>query len=859
MLRLARVKGLSRLVMVALSLAALAASAHAATVTFEIDAQDLSGALQAFAVQSHRDIFFAPEAARGRQSKGVKGNYDDLMALKILLEGTGLDFSVTASNAILVRDPTSRNEPSRGATTPSKPETRDPVDPPVRVTQAGSAQTRNPNNANSAASSSSISSNSEQSDLNEIVVSAQKRSERLQDVPVPVSAISADVLVSNNQLRLEDFQTAIPGLRVTPTTGFGQILSIRGITTGGDGGNPTVGIAVDDVPFGSSTGIGFGLEVPDIDPSDLTRVEVLRGPQGTLYGASSMGGLIKYVTVDPSTEGYSGRVEAGTSSVHNGAEPGYNFRGSVNVPLSDTFAVRASGFTRQDPGYIDNPVTGLRGVNESHDSGGRLGALWHPLEELSLKISALYQDFKSDGTNAVESGFGDLQQGWLRGTGPNERKIQAYSAVLDGKIGALDVTALSGYNIQETRTSLDFSGFFTVPTQKLYGVSGSNLISAGKTEKFSQEVRLSAPIGEHVEWLLGGFYTRENSSYGQDVLAANSVTGAIVADGEHTTNPSTYSEHAAFADLTLHATDRISVQIGGRWSAISQTFGATAIEPLFNGGSTVASISPQTRASANPVTYLLTPSFKVSSDLMVYARMASGYRPGGANTEPCHTYGLPCQYDPDKTKDYEVGAKGELFNHMLSFDTSLYYIDWKNIQIYVNDPATSFGYGTNTGGAKSQGIELSIEARPVQGLTIATWVAWSDAVLTKAFPSGASYGVPGDRLPYNSRFSGNVSVDQKFPIGGVTGIVGGDVSYVGDRLGVFTESASTSRQDLPGYAQARLHAGMLYGSWKIDMFVNNVSDKRGILDRGPDIFPSGTLYIQPRTVGLSISKTFGGQ
>ena len=134
--------------------------------------------------------------------------------------------------------------------------------------------------------------------------------------------------------------------------------------------------------------------MPDFDPGDLQRIEVLRGPQGTLYGASSVGGLLNFVTVDPSPAGVSGRLEAGGNSVQNGSELGYTFRGSVNVPLSSDFAVRASAFTREDPGYIDDPVLDLKGVNEDRASGGHLAALWQPSETFSLKLSALYQKIK---------------------------------------------------------------------------------------------------------------------------------------------------------------------------------------------------------------------------------------------------------------------------------------------------------------------------------------------------------------------------------------------------------------------------------------------------------------------------------
>jgi iron complex outermembrane receptor protein len=706
--------------------------------------------------------------------------------------------------------------------------------------------------------------------LEEIVVTAEKRTERLQDTPVPVTVLSADTLVGNNQLRIQDYYTNVPGLNVMPSTsgsgGSFQAVSIRGITTGVYT-NPTVGISVDDVPYGSSTSIGAGggSVVADLDPADLARVEVLRGPQGTLYGASSMGGLIKYVTVDPSTDAVTGRVEADTSGVYNGAELGYGARASANVPLSDTVAVRASGFTRQDPGYIDNPVLGIKGINEDHVSGGRLSGLWKPSQEFSLKLSALYQDAKGDGFSDVDmpiNGYvgpvlGDLQQNYLRGTGAYDRSVQAYSAILTAKIGRADLTAVSGYNINRYSDSYDLTYFFAPYTQAQFGVPGTSSPERDKTDKFTQEIRLSAPLGSRLDGLLGVFYTHEDSQYQQSILGVNPSTAATVGDFYNVAFLPGYTEYAAFTNLTFHITDRFDVELGGRESHIKQTYSEVDTGPFLTAvlDEPTPHIVPETQATADSFTYLVTPRFKVSSEVMVYARLASGYRPGGPNLTI--SPGTPPQYNPDRTKNYEIGVKGDVLEHTLFLDASLYYIDWQNIQISLVNPQNGLGYNGNGSGAKSQGVELSGESRPLSGLTIGAWVAWSDAVLTQAFPqNSAVYGASGDRLPYSSRFSGNLSLHQDFPLtSGLTGFVGGSVSYVGDREGEFTSSAV--RQDLPSYTRTDLQTGAKYGTWTVNLFVNNVADKRGLLTGGLGSYPPFAFsYIQPRIVGLSVVKTF---
>jgi iron complex outermembrane recepter protein len=361
-----------------------------------------------------------------------------------------------------------------------------------------------------------------------VVVTAEKREENLLDVPVPVTALDGDTLSENNHVSLQDYFTKVPALNVTQNIVGTQNLSIRGVTTGGLT-TPVVGIVIDDVPFGASSG-SHGDAAADIDPGDLARIELLRGPQGTLYGADSMGGLVKFVTVDPSTEGYSGRVEAGTSGVYNGDKPGYKLRGSFNVPLSHTLAVRASGFTRQDPGYIDNPILRFRGVNEAEGHGGRASALWRPTDTVSLKVSALFQDDKTNGLNEVDiqPDLTGLQQNYIPGVGGDRATVQAYSGVLKAELGSFEVTSLTGYNVLHVLDSVNFGFAFSPAVLKSFGVSGAPYFSGDAVRKFTQELRALVPIGRKLEWLVGSFYTHESDASYFDVFAQNISTGQIV-------------------------------------------------------------------------------------------------------------------------------------------------------------------------------------------------------------------------------------------------------------------------------------------------------------------------------------------
>lgn len=706
--------------------------------------------------------------------------------------------------------------------------------------------------------------------VEEVIVTAQKRSERLQDVPVPVTAVDASALVENNQVQIQQYYAKIPGFNLTTLGDFGApVASIRGVTTGGFT-NPTVGVVVDDVPFGSSTLTAGGYVTPDFDPSELARVEVLRGPQGTLYGASSLSGLLKYVTLDPSTEGLSGRLQVGSTTVKNGDDVGYSVRGSVNVPMSDKLAIRASASTRLDPGYIDDPMLGREGVNETESNGGRVAVLWRPSDAVSLKLSGLVQHSERDAANTVYRlpGLVDLQHTDLPNTGGQDAKLQAYSATITATLGSAELTSLSGFSVNELSGAIDatHSPLLRARTLTQFGVPGITNPVEFRTEKFSQELRLAMPLGERIDWLVGAFYATEDYLQHSNIYAVDPVTGGIVGQWFYARRPSEFDERALFTNLTFSVTERFDVQVGGRGSQIEFANGAEYSFGPWNivslGRTSIEAVLPQFTAEDDSLTYLVTPRLKMSSNLMMYARFASGYRPGGPNTSVlARTAGLPAEYGPDTTQNYEIGIKGNVLEEALSFDASVYYIDWKDIQIQLRDPPTLQLYFVNVGRAKSQGIELTLEARPLVGMTVSAWGAWNDAELKEPFPATSfnASGRAGDRLPYSSRFSGSLSLDQEFDFSNsATLFLGASVSYVGDRKGAFF-AQTVQRETFPAYTQVDLHTGLRYGSWRLNAFVNNVGDKRGVLRSGRDSslsLPFSYTYIQPRTAGLSLSRTF---
>src|SRR6185436_6063026 len=299
----------------------------------------------------------------------------------------------------------------------------------------------------------------ETTNLDEVVVTAQKVSQSVVDVPLSISVLGSDDLEKTQSLNIQDYVKLVPGLQLTQATpGFGRLV-LRGINTGGAAA--TVGVYVDETPFGSSSGIANGaILAGDFDTFDVARIEVLRGPQGTVYGASSLGGVLKYVTNEPTTDAFSAKVRGSYESVDDG-DASYSGAGVVNIPVSDTVALRASAFYRNVGGFIDSigtvdEATGMASdvadnINGSTVTGGRASMLFEPSETFSLQLTAFVQDIKNDASSSVDSDFatgatlyGSLTQSQFV---PEAADISydVYNLTMTWDLGFADLTSATSY------------------------------------------------------------------------------------------------------------------------------------------------------------------------------------------------------------------------------------------------------------------------------------------------------------------------------------------------------------------------------------------------------------------------------
>lgn len=696
----------------------------------------------------------------------------------------------------------------------------------------------------------------------EIVVTAQKREEDVQDVPISISVVSGEALREQGATSLTDYGGYVPGMQVTNSGTPGQTtVTLRGVAPLTS--SQTVGMYLDDAPVGSSSIYNRGGQFSlDLLPYDIQRVEVLRGPQGTLYGASSIGGLIKYVTVAPSTDRFSVRGGVELFGIEGAGDLGWAGQTMFNAPLvQGKLGVTGSFSWRKTPGFVNsvnNPA--LTDQNGYEQLGGRASLLWQGGERFTARLSAIWQSVEADGNGLYAADLTGRRLG--DGTSYNnyvaERfstDLEFYAATLDYDFGPVTATSVSTYSNRKATQVQDGSYAFGV----LFPLLTGGAIAPGITpftinldlKKFTQEVRLASASGGTFEWLVGGFYTHEDSNNRQLVRSFD-MAGAPIAPLDPLATvalPAIYKEYAVFANATLRLGERFDITGGVRWARNDQSFRQISV------GAIVPTADDPGESSEDVFTYSVSPQFHLSDNAMVYGRVATGYRPGGPNVIVPN---VPRSVNSDTLTNYEIGFKADLAGRLVTLDLAAFYMDWKDIQV-----TRSFGGvagQANGGAAVSKGVEGSLFLRPAPGLTLGFTASYTDAKLSEDVPDIS--GEDGDQLPGVPRFSGSARLDYSFGLGGdLSGDVGLGVRRAGSRLSLVESDPLTARAT--PYTSVDLNLGANIGqNWKLRAYARNLLNDKGELSRStladglnqPSFLAITPL--QPRTLGLAAELAF---
>ncbi|MDH0864718.1 TonB-dependent receptor [Mitsuaria sp. GD03876] len=699
--------------------------------------------------------------------------------------------------------------------------------------------------------------------LDLVTVTAQRRREPAREVPLTADVLKGETLARGGYQSLRDVAALLPGLNFsqsTAATGQSQI-TMRGVTTGSQVG-ATVGIYVDDVPFGSSSAYaGGGAGALDLGLFDLSNVEVLRGPQGTLYGASAMGGLIKYVSAEPEKAYFGGQATAELSSV-KGGRVGHVLRGLINVPMmQDTAALRVTVYQRREGGFTRDLDHDGRIVDGARTDGGRVALFLQPSKDVSVRVTAMTQRQDRDGSAQEEADVATGQPVDRRYTKrlfvsePVTVRNDLVTAVVKADLHWATLESITGWQRSTNEGRADPSAFYRPYLSQLGIVNpGYALDYSFDNRKLSQEFRLTSARSRQLEWLVGAFYADERGEKSQHLMPLDAQLNPaqpLLADARF---PSSYREIAAFGTATYYLTTRTDLTLGVRQSRNSQH-----LDQTFSG---LFAPPPQPAASSteNVTTWLATARWRPADDQALYVRAASGYRPGGP---------LPVIKDPvtgqplnksffksDSLWSYEVGWKGTLIPSRLSSELALYQIDWNDIQVFTASAGFS-GIG-NAKRARSRGLEWSLRAMPAQGLRVSTALSLIDAKLLEDSPDLG--GVAGERMPDTARTSAALQVDRDFEWLGRPAHLGFSWRHVGKRANAFKASPGNPLYRLPAYSALDLSGGIAFGRVNLDFYIRNLTNQHAQTGADTSLSlaggPARVSVMAPRTVGLQLSAEF---
>lgn len=711
-------------------------------------------------------------------------------------------------------------------------------------------------------------------DAGEIIVTANKRAESILDVAGAISAFRGDDLLRNGITSMADFAGQTPGVQFNAGFSTGTPV-IRGINTGADYGQ-SVGITVDGAPIGPSSSFqAGGASSLDLDPIDLERVEVLKGPQGTVYGANTLAGLISYTLREPDLQTPNAVLRAGLGGTEGGGTS-WSARGAVSVPVvADRLALRMSGFYDRRAGFVDNEITGVTDQNRWRSLGVQGSVLFRPTDRLRIFAAGFYQRQNQYAQDQVIYGAdrtprdSDLVYNDYLVPGTNRRTRLAIGKV-DYDLDFASLTSVTSYQhlnanhvVPQNSGTLNLIFVNVLPLLGGVTIPAPGLLSNDTNNdfrKFTQEVRLASTGGGPLSWLVGGYYTRERSRQEQSVNA-RTTDGALASAINPTlmvTVPTRLAEYSAFGNLTYAFSPAFDLTGGirvGRIEQVNRTLlgGANAdayrLFFVFNGlGAGPPADTGAQRGAKTVATYLATARYHFSQDGMIFARFATGFRPGGPNFP---VPGLTPVYDPDQTYNYELGLKTRFWGGRGSIDVTGYYLEWKNFLAFAS--AGGLNGLANAGDARVQGVEAAASLRPIAGLSLSGTLAYSDSRITRVSPA-AGIAAVGDPLPYNPRWSGSLSAEYRAPVDGRwQAVARGTARFVGARNSSPRSSLAFPNYVLPAYSLFDVHAGLESDHVDIDLFVRNLTDRRAQLAAFTQLGINQVTVQQPRTIGAAIT------
>jgi len=702
------------------------------------------------------------------------------------------------------------------------------------------------------------------SQLEEIVVTANKREQNLRDVAASVSALSGEQLSQMGAQSLADYVTGLPGVTFNDYQPGVSEVTIRGVSssTYHEQGQTVVGYYVNEVPLSEA---GWPIVIPDIDTFDLNRVEVLRGPQGTLFGSASLGGLVNYIAREADSNGFDTAGELTLGETDNAGELNHAIKGMLNVPIvQGKFGVRAVLLERYDAGFIDNINTGVDGANDLETRGARLSAVYTPGDTTRLSWMTMYQKSELDDQTYV------TVPTLTRDTfvpEPHEPELTIHSLRLDQDFNMGTLTLLGAVADKSSRIVFDqtVSGFLQGTPTETVGNAEADI------ENF--EVRFASTSDARLHWLVGAMYHSSDKNSADNIVQEGAAAFIDANTGDFGGHPgsllapndviSSYQVHqeneesAVFGEVGYGLTDSLALTVGGRFFDTSTE--STVTRPpsaLFAGFFDAVGSEFTEGADETGFTPKVSLSWRPNDGFMGYGSYSEGFRVGGANPNPpiATGAGATAAYDSDSVKNYELGVRTTWADSSLQLDATAFHIDWKDIQVRLFTPAPLFlAYVTNAGSADIDGVEFSGVWRVSQSFGLESNVTWLDARLSEFLPDTFAPGgghAEGTTLPGASEWVVNTTATLSLE-GRWEPRFSARHQYISKAPVAFN-----SVTERGGFSLVDLRASIrLRENTELAIFANNAFDEYGILNAPfADFFPQPLGSVtRPRTVGMTLN------
>lgn len=743
--------------------------------------------------------------------------------------------------------------------------------------------------------------------LQEVIVTASRRSERLQDVPESISAFDSQAIAIRGLQQMDDYARLVPGLAISQREPGGTTVVFRGVTTSGlqFGSVSSSGLYLDEQPITASG------RSPDPRLIDIERVEALRGPQGSLYGASSQSGTLRVITNKADAKGFDAWAEAQLSSTSNGGVS-HDVSAMVNVPLAqDKLAVRLVGFSSEDAGFIDRVLSDSPGgtftnanvvdedVNTVKTTGARASLRWDAADNVNATLNVVFQDVEGDGHGDITRGAGDLAQVRFEDESLDDKWYQL-ALTLNAGLPFGDAVVSASYFDRDFRYEADATDYEFAFNQNaikydspVYDFGGDPRGFAKNHEKTwitTVEARLSsrADSDSRWAWIVGAFFSQEKGKTTFDSFVRGyentpsfeyfdayeqALTGNPLAPterwflGRYDTE---LDQTAIFGELSFDVTEHFKITAGGRWFDYDRKFAQVQEQP--EGFSGFSRLDGNQKNSEDGTVSKLNFTYKFDNDRLIYATYSEGFRVGGSNPlKPASA--LPREYKSDELKNYEVGVKSEWLDHRLRLNMSAYYMEWNNFAVQVEDPQPEIfqlGY-VNLPTAEIKGVETELAVTFNEQWQLDGAISYNDAktaeasVLSVTDEDGNVFAFAvskGARLPISPDWSGSLGLEFRpdLRLMEAKPFARFDYSYTGSSVnsleGIESVVSGNPVETQHAYEIGNLRFGLEADHWTGSIFVNNLWDERA------ELFLSNRWKVprqavnRPRTVGVQFRYNF---